>query len=115
MLIQCGAAKRILICTPSNKAVDEILDRVSTLGLITQTNDGWLEHFKSGDLQNKVIRVHSSEYDGQHSIKKHFLAFRTYCQFHNIKKEYQEDKLDVFFKNRKDSILKSRKWWEAEE
>lgn len=29
MIIQSGAAKRILICTPSNKAIDEIIDRLS--------------------------------------------------------------------------------------
>ena len=64
MLIQCGAAKRILICTPSNKAVDEILDRVSKHGLKTEHG----LHLKSDDLQNKVIRVHSTDYEGQASI-----------------------------------------------
>jgi len=41
MLIGSGAAQKILICTPSNKAVDEIVARLSVNGFIgTNSKNG---------------------------------------------------------------------------
>lgn len=57
--------KRILICTPSNKAVDEILRRISSKGLL------------GVDLEEKeLLRVGSTEYQGGEDIKKYSLDQR---------------------------------------
>ena len=49
-------SKKILICTPSNKAVDEILSRISNQGLI-------------GTEVGEIVRIGSVEYQAEESIK----------------------------------------------
>jgi len=49
-------SKKILVCTPSNKAVDEILSRVSIKGLI-------------GTEAGEIVRIGSLEYQAEDSIK----------------------------------------------
>jgi hypothetical protein len=57
--------RKILICTPSNKAVDEILTRLSAKGLL------------GTEMEDKdLIRVGSSEYQAEETIKKHSLDQR---------------------------------------
>jgi hypothetical protein len=51
---------RILVCTPSNKAVDEILSRV--------VNKGLIGHELSG-----IVRVGSAEYQGEPSVRSYGL------------------------------------------
>lgn len=52
--------KRILICTPSNKAVDEILSRISGKGLL------------GVDIKDEeIVRVGSTEYQPVEGIRKH--------------------------------------------
>ena len=46
-------------------------------------------------MSEKLIRVHSMDYEGSKDIKKYFLDFRTYCKMRNIKKEEEENYLNV--------------------
>ena len=55
--------KKILVCTPSNKAVDEILSRISSTGLI-------------GTKAEDIVRIGSLEYQPEESIKHHSLEWR---------------------------------------
>ena len=53
---------KIIICTPSNKAVDEIVSRLSLKGL-------YKGHLSDEDL----LRVGSIDYNPSEDIKKHSL------------------------------------------
>ena len=74
-----NSKNKILICTPSNKALDEIVTRLSVNGFISKEKGGV-------DLTEKLIRVHSSGYKTYGQIKKHFLDFRIYCKVHKYTK-----------------------------
>ena len=55
---------KILVCAPSNCAVDEIINRVLAADLIFTSND---------DLKGMISRVASPEYDGIPSMKPYTL------------------------------------------
>jgi flagellar motor switch protein FliM len=58
--------KRILVCTPSNSAVDEIVLRL-----------GGKSKFKCyrGDLGKRIVRIGAMESDPIEQIKKHTLDY----------------------------------------
>lgn len=64
--------KKILVCTPSNKAVDEILSRISNQGLI-------------GTEVGEIVRIGSSEYQAEESIKHHSLDQRVNAELNSGK------------------------------
>ena len=72
MLMDAGV-KRIHLCTPSNKAVDEIISRLSQRGFIGEhtTTD-----FTKIDLKENLLRVGSCEYQASPVVKQHSLDVR---------------------------------------
>ena len=72
MLLQLKSnLKTIHVCGPSNCAVDEILARVNSNGLVGLTTNG-------EQLKNLVVRVGAPEYEPAESIKEFTLQAR--CQ-----------------------------------
>ena len=64
MLMASDPKIKILVCTPSNKAVDEIVFRLATTGLVG----------KKVDLTDKLIRVHGFNYKTENiAIQKYLL------------------------------------------
>ncbi len=61
MLVFAGV-KKIHVCAPSNAAVDEILTRVSTKGLIEVTKD-------PAELKKLLLRVGAFEHEPSPLIK----------------------------------------------
>ena len=57
------SSARILVCTPSNKAVDEILSRVVNKGLIAHE-------------LSAIVRVGSAEYLGEPSVRSYGLDYQ---------------------------------------
>ena len=55
MLISSGVDK-VHVCAPSNAAVDEILNRISSRGLLSVTN-------KQEDLKKMLLRIGAIEYE----------------------------------------------------
>jgi len=72
MLADAGI-KRIHLCTPSNKAVDEIISRLSQKGFIGEHTS---TDFSKIDLEENLLRVGSCEYEASPVIKKHSLDVR---------------------------------------
>ena len=72
MLADAGI-KRIHLCTPSNKAVDEIISRLSQNGFIGEHTS---TDFSKIDLIENLLRVGSCEYEASPVIKKHSLDVR---------------------------------------
>jgi hypothetical protein len=64
-------ANRILVCTPSNKAVDEILKRVASQGLL-------------GTDVGLMTRVGSIDYDPEESIMEYSLQIQIKMKLHDI-------------------------------
>ena len=72
MLLQLKSnLKTIHVCGPSNCAVDEILARVNSNGLVGLTTDG-------EQLKNLVVRVGAPEYEPAENIKE--LTLQACCQ-----------------------------------
>lgn len=72
MLIDAGV-ERIHLCTPSNKAVDEIISRLSQRGFIGEYTS---TDFSKFDLDENLLRVGSCEYNASPIVKKHSLDNR---------------------------------------
>ena len=71
MLMGAGV-KKILICAPSNAAVDEIITRVSQRGFVgVNTND------TDGKIEDMMLRIGSMEYEPSPIVKRHTLDERT--------------------------------------
>ncbi len=68
MLLSSGVSK-ILVCAPSNAAVDEILQRVSSKGLFGVTSH-------QDDLKKLLLRIGAIEYEVPLSVKQHTLDVR---------------------------------------
>ena len=61
MLIGSGARK-VHVCAPSNAAVDEVLARLSTNGLIGVTTE-------REELKKYLLRIGSMDYEPQECVK----------------------------------------------
>ena len=70
MLISAGARK-IHVCAPSNAAVDEIVSRLSTQGLIGITNE-------REELKKYLLRIGHMDYEPSDDIKCHLLDNRLF-------------------------------------
>lgn len=60
---------RVLICAPSNAAVDEIMTRVAKNGIIGASKD-------SPDLEDMLLRLGSMYYEPSPTIKKFTMAYK---------------------------------------
>ena len=80
MLVYSGV-KKVHVCAPSNAAVDEILTRVSSKGLIEVTKE-------ANDLKKLLLRVGAFEYEPSPLIKQHTLDVRL-KEVLNDAKEYE--------------------------
>lgn len=80
MLLGSGA-KKILICAPSNAAVDEIITRVSERGFVgINTNDS-----TDCKIEEMLLRIGSMEYEPSPIVKRHTLDERTLVTLHGNK------------------------------
>jgi hypothetical protein len=68
MLLAAGVTK-IHVCAPSNAAVDEILSRCSTKGLIGVSSD-------QKELKGALLRIGATEHDPAPQIRQHTLDIR---------------------------------------
>lgn len=79
MLMGAGA-KKILICAPSNAAVDEIITRVSERGFVgINTNN------LDSKIEEMLLRLGSMEYEPSPVVKRHTLDERTMVSLHGNK------------------------------
>lgn len=75
-----AGAKKILICAPSNAAVDEIITRVSERGFVgVNTNNSDCK------IEEMLLRLGSMEYDPSPIVKRHTLDDRTMVALHGGK------------------------------
>ena len=65
-MITDNCDKRILVCTPSNSAVDEIVLRLSQNKNFTT---------KRSNLAQKIVRVGAFDYEPLEQVKKHTLDY----------------------------------------
>jgi hypothetical protein len=80
MLLGSGV-KKILICAPSNAAVDEIITRVSERGFVgINTNDS-----SDSKIEDMLLRIGSMEYEPSPIVKRHTLDDRTMMGLHGAK------------------------------
>ena len=80
MLVFSGI-KKIHVCAPSNAAVDEILSRISSKGIIGVTKE-------PDDLKKILLRVASFDYDDSSQISQYTLDVRL-KEVLNDAKEYE--------------------------
>jgi len=80
MLVFSGV-KKIHVCAPSNAAVDEILARISSKGIIGVTKD-------VEDLKKMILRLAAFEYDSSSLINQFTLDSRL-KEVLNDAKEYE--------------------------
>lgn len=71
MLLSSGV-KKILICAPSNAAVDEIITRLSLRGLVGVTGQFHSPSF----VEETLVRLGAMEYEPSPIVKKHTLDVR---------------------------------------
>lgn len=88
MLINAGVDK-VHVCAPSNAAVDEILTRVATQGLLT--NEG--KALK--DTAGLLLRVGAMEYEPTDSVKLHTLDERVKETMNDAKEYDLKSKIDA--------------------
>ena len=67
--MSCGVQK-ILVCAPSNAAIDEIVLRVASKGLF-----GTMDHKQ---LAKTLLRIGAYDYDPVGNVKHHTLDFRIF-------------------------------------
>jgi senataxin len=60
---------RFLICAPSNAAIDEIVTRIATNGIIGASDE-------SSELTDMLLRIGSMEYEPSPTIKKFTMAYK---------------------------------------
>ena len=83
MLLASGA-KKIHVCAPSNAAVDEVLCRLSS--------DGLLGHVSGKDMKAKLLRIGAMEYEPTSVVKQHTLDARLFdtlkdAKIYNLKEQ----------------------------
>lgn len=71
MLMSSGA-KKLLICAPSNAAVDEIVTRVSARGFVGYDSN----HADTTKIEEMLLRIGAMEYIPAPIVKKHTLDDR---------------------------------------
>mgnify|MGYP006120527201 CR=1 FL=1 len=79
MLMGAGV-KKILICAPSNAAVDEIITRVSERGFV-----GVNLNNTDTKIEEMLLRLGSMEYEPSPIVKRHTLDERTSSALHGGK------------------------------
>lgn len=79
MLMGAGV-KKILICAPSNAAVDEIITRVSQRGFV-----GVNMNKTDTKIEEMLLRIGSMEYEPSPIVKRHTLDERTSTALHGGK------------------------------
>ena len=90
-------SKKILVCAPSNAAIDEIVTRlISKGGLFGQNEE---------DSQQKVLRIGSFDYEPSKIVKK--VTFDT--KFMEASRSSSEQ---VMTDEEKEKLQKNRKVWE---
>lgn len=90
MLLTSGVGK-ILVCGPSNAAVDEIITRLSTKGLIRPKELPQGVEFPER-MAKMIVRLGSMEYEPSPVVKKHTLDERMisdlyYERMYDLKKQ----------------------------
>jgi len=77
MLLSCQV-KRVMVCAPSNAAIDEIISRIGQKGFIGapdgQDLDSILE--EGHQANGMIVRLGALEYDPAPEVKKHTLDER---------------------------------------
>ena len=80
MLMSSGA-KKLLICAPSNAAVDEIVTRVSQRGFVGYDSN----HSDTTKIESMLLRIGAMEYEPSAIVKKHTLDERLIKELHGNK------------------------------
>ena len=80
MLMSSGA-KKLLICAPSNAAVDEIVSRVSQRGFVGCDSN----RSDATKIESMLLRIGAIEYEPSPLVKKHTLDERLIKELHGNK------------------------------
>lgn len=77
MLLGAGV-KKILVCAPSNAAIDEIVSRVSSRGFVGDADPHDLDSFMADGVtpDGMMVRIGAMEYEASEEVKKHTLDER---------------------------------------
>lgn len=79
MLLSCGV-QRVLVCAPSNAAVDEVVSRLSTQGFIGTAEKGDEDSILNGDPETQaeglLLRIGSLDYEPSPAVLRHTLDER---------------------------------------
>lgn len=79
MLLSCGIEK-VLVCAPSNAAVDEIVARLSNKGFIGTPDKNDADSILCGDPDSQadgvLLRIGSVDYEPQPAVMRHTLDER---------------------------------------
>jgi len=89
MLLSCEI-KRIMVCAPSNAAIDEIIARIGKKGFLGSPDDKDLDSILEEGYtpDGMIVRLGAMEYDPGPEVKKHTLDERlTQCLNGNKKSE----------------------------
>lgn len=81
MLMNSGP-KKILICAPSNAAIDEIVSRVAQRGFVGQRSE---ECKNSTQIEKMLLRIGSMEYEPSPIVKKHTMDAQLVKKLHGDK------------------------------
>ena len=83
MLMSSGA-KKLLICAPSNAAVDEIVTRVAQRGFVG-FDSNHVDQAESTKIETMLLRIGAMEYEPSEIVKKHTLDDRLVRALHGGK------------------------------
>jgi hypothetical protein len=83
MLMSSGA-KKILICAPSNAAVDEIVTRVAQRGFVG-FDSNHVDRAEATKIESMLLRIGAMEYTPSEIVKKHTLDDRLVRELHGNK------------------------------
>lgn len=77
MLLSCDV-KRIMVCAPSNAAIDEIIARIGSKGFVGSPDQKDLDSIldENHKADGMIVRLGALEYDPGPEIKKHTLDER---------------------------------------
>lgn len=77
MLLSCDI-KRIMVCAPSNAAIDEIITRIGSKGFVGSPDNKDLDSIleEGYSAEGLIVRLGSLEYDPGPEVKKHTLDER---------------------------------------
>ena len=96
MLLSSGI-KKILVCAPSNAAIDEIISRISSRGFIGEPDSNVYDHTsilaEGATADGMLLRIGAVEYDPSPEVRRHTLDERLTEVMNGNKAKALKDKI----------------------